>query len=197
MADATERPSAAPGHLVLGLGNPGDRYRETRHNLGFRVVEALASRLGVAWDGQECQALVARRGELTLALPQTYMNRSGYAARCLLERHGLSPGGVLVVYDDIELPLGRLRMRGGGRPAGHRGMESIIRNLRTDRIARLRLGIRPADREPASDELVDFVLAPFERAELEEVERMVERGVEAIAAWLEDGIEKAMNLYNR
>src|SRR6185503_4967604 len=130
--------------LILGLGNPGERYRDTRHNAGFRVVEELARRWGLHLDRQECNAFVAQ-GEALLAMPQTYMNRSGWAARCLVETHGIDPLDVLVVYDEVALPLGRLRLRKSGSPGGHRGLESVIENLRTDQVPRLRLGIAPEE----------------------------------------------------
>ncbi|HEX9669407.1 MAG TPA: aminoacyl-tRNA hydrolase, partial [Thermoanaerobaculia bacterium] len=118
--------------LVLGLGNPGERYRDTRHNVGFRVVEELARRRRSPPERLECNALVVPDPELALARPQTYMNRSGYAARCLVERWELPPEALLVVYDEVNLPLGRLRLRLSGSPAGHRGMESILESLQTD-----------------------------------------------------------------
>src|SRR4051794_5445242 len=117
-------------HLVLGLGNPGAEYADTRHNVGFRVVEELARRRGLSLDRLECNARVAHGSsgstepaDLLLVQPQTYMNRSGYAARCLLETYQLEPAAVLVVYDEINLPLGKLRLRKSGSPAGHRGIE--------------------------------------------------------------------------
>jgi PTH1 family peptidyl-tRNA hydrolase len=195
MAEPSEEPAAR--RAVVGLGNPGERYRETRHNLGFRVVEALGRRLGAPPAGVECNARVAEpaAGPL-LALPQTYMNRSGYALRCLVERHGFEPGEVLVVYDDVSLPLGRLRLRPGGSPGGHRGMESVVENLRTDRIPRLRLGCAGEDGTPAGEELVDYVLAPFRSEEREAAEEMVERAADACETWLREGIEAAMNRFN-
>jgi peptidyl-tRNA hydrolase, PTH1 family len=164
------------------------------------VVAELARRWGVAVDRLECNALV---GESTgespdalLAMPQTYMNRSGYAARCLVERHGFEPAAVLVVYDEVNLPLGRLRLRRGGSPAGHRGLESVIENLRTDQIPRLRLGVAGPDGPPQGDELVDFVLSPFAPAESEPVAAMVLRAAEACEVWARDGVEEAMNRFN-
>ena len=188
--------SAPPSRrLVLGLGNPGERYRGTRHNLGFRVVRELAGRMSIGLDRVECSALVGEADELLLAMPQTYMNRSGYAARCLTDRHEIEPGHALVVYDDVELPLGRLRLRRSGGPGGHRGMESVIRNLRTEEVPRLRLGIRPQpDRAP--DDLVEFVLEPFLADERQEVETLVERAADACRAWLEQDIETVMNRFN-
>ena len=181
--------------LVLGLGNPGERYRGTRHNLGFRVVREIAGRMSVKIDRVECNALVGEAERLLLAMPQTYMNRSGYAARCLAERREIEPGDALVVYDDVELPLGRLRLRRGGGPGGHRGMESVIRNLRTEEVPRLRLGIRPeGDSQP--DDLVEFVLQPFRDDEQPVVEAMIERAADACEAWLESDIETVMNRFN-
>jgi len=181
--------------LVLGLGNPGERYRGTRHNLGFRVVRELARRLNVRVDRVECTALVGATDRLLLALPQTYMNRSGYAARCLTDRYEIEAESVLVVYDDVELPLGRLRLRRGGGPGGHRGMESVIRNLKTEEVPRLRVGIRP-ESDTTPDDLVEFVLEPFRADEQPAVEALIERAADACQAWLELDIESAMNRFN-
>lgn len=191
--------------LILGLGNPGDEYRATRHNAGFRVVEELARRWGARLDRLECNALTASvetPAPVLLAKPQTYMNRSGFAARCLVELHGLDPGAVLVVYDEINLPFGRLRLRRAGSPAGHRGMESILENLRTDQVPRLRLGIGVPDGasavagEEAGAGLVDFVLSPFAPAEEEGAAEMVRRAADACEAWLREGIDAAMQRFN-
>jgi PTH1 family peptidyl-tRNA hydrolase len=184
--------------LILGLGNPGAEYRDTRHNVGFRVVEELARRWGTPVDRVECNALVGGGvdGRPLLAEPQTYMNRSGHAARCLLERHGLDPEQILVVYDEINLPLGRLRLRRSGSPAGHRGLESILENLRTGEIPRLRLGIAPESGVPGGEDLPDFVLAPFTGDEEETVAEMVRRAADACEAWVAEGVEVAMNRFN-
>lgn len=183
--------------LIIGLGNPGDRYRDTRHNLGFRVVERLAERLGGAAPKLECGALVSEcESDLLLARPQTYMNRSGYSGRCLVERYGLDRDAVLVVYDDTELPLGRLRLRAKGGPGGHRGMESLIQNLQSERIARLRLGVGVEEGERDEADLADFVLAPFKESELPAVEELVERAADACRSWLDEGVETAMNRHN-
>ena len=165
------------------------------------MVEGLARRRGVTVGRLECNALVglgevAEGGGLLLALPQTYMNRSGHAARCLRERHGFEPERLLVVYDEVQLPLGRLRLRPGGSPAGHRGMESVVEGLRTDRVPRLRLGCGPEDGPPSGEELVDYVLSPFEDGELPQVDEMIERAVDACEAWLDEGVEAAMNRFN-
>jgi len=202
MESETSAGSARGARVVVGLGNPGERYRDTRHNLGFRVVEALARRRGVSIDRLECNALVGRGegdgcDELLLVLPQTYMNRSGNAVRCLAERHGLEPEHVLVVYDEVQLPLGRLRLRSGGSPGGHRGMESVVESLRSDRIPRLRLGCAGDDGPPPGDELVDYVLSPFAADEVATAEEMVDLAADACQAWLTEGVDAAMNRYNR
>ena len=186
------------GRLILGLGNPGERYRDTRHNLGFGVVDELARRWNLSVDRLECGSRVgSRNGTPMLARPQTYMNRSGHAARCLVERHGFAPGDLLVVYDELALPLGRLRMRPGGSPGGHRGMESVIESLRTDRVPRLRLGIAPvAEGTLPGEDRVRFVLAPFGLDEREPVLEMIRRAADACETWLEDGIESAMSRFN-
>lgn len=182
--------------LIAGLGNPGERYAPSRHNLGFRVVGELARRRRVALDRLECNALVGGDDAALLAQPQTFMNRSGYAVRCLIERHGFEPAAILVVYDEVQLPLGQLRLRPAGGPGGHRGMESVVSSVRTEEVARLRLGIAPEEGAPAGEALVDFVLAPFEAGEVEAVEAMVGRAAEACEAWLAEGSEAVMNRFN-
>ncbi|MYA09600.1 MAG: aminoacyl-tRNA hydrolase [Holophagales bacterium] len=194
-----ERPKEE-ARLVLGLGNPGGRYAETRHNLGFRVVDELARRLGVRPGEDVCGALWASNDRIDLATPQTYMNRSGYSARCLSERNGYAPANILVVYDEVHLPLGRLRLRGKGSPGGHRGMESVIENLRTTAVPRLRLGIAPDEAAAAAagrgEDLPDFVLAPFAADEIETAERMVRLAADCVLSWVDHGVDITMNEYN-
>ncbi|MEM7352522.1 MAG: aminoacyl-tRNA hydrolase [Acidobacteriota bacterium] len=182
--------------IIIGLGNPGARYAETRHNVGFRVVAELARRHSVDLDSLECNALVASRGSLTLAAPQTFMNRSGFAARCLRERRGIEPGAILIVYDEIHLSLGTLRLRRGGSPAGHRGLESVLENLGTDQVPRLRLGVAGESGPPTGESLVDFVLEPFAESELEQVEALIVRAADACEAWAAEGPEAAMQRFN-
>jgi PTH1 family peptidyl-tRNA hydrolase len=199
--------------LILGLGNPGEEYRATRHNVGFRVVEELARRWAVRVDRLECNSLVGLRTaagagaapetpepaappDVLLAKPQTYMNRSGWAARCLAERHALDPAAALVVYDEVNLPLGKIRLRRTGSPAGHRGLESVIENLRTAEVPRLRLGVAPVDGRPAGEDLADFVLSPFAADEGEAVEEMIRRAAEACEVWALEGVEAAMGRFN-
>ncbi len=187
---------ASSGRVILGLGNPGERYVATRHNVGFRVVEELAQRRRLQLDQQECNSLVAEDGELLLVAPQTFMNRSGYAARCLQERRGIPSQAVLVVYDEVHLALGTLRLRRGGSPAGHRGLESILENLGTDQVPRLRLGVGGEAGPPAGDQLVEFVLEPFHDRESERAEAMILRAADACEAWASDGVEAAMQRFN-
>ncbi len=202
--------------LILGLGNPGEEYRDTRHNVGFRVVEELARRWRVPVDRLECNALTGRAAiaavgadpaagegegpaagpaDVLLAKPQTYMNRSGYAARCFAERYELVPESLLVVYDEINLPLGKLRVRRAGSPAGHRGLESIIENLRSAEVPRLRLGIA-GEEKVEGEHLADFVLGAFAADQREAVEAMILRAADACEVWARDGVEMAMRGFN-
>jgi peptidyl-tRNA hydrolase, PTH1 family len=194
--EAPIEPGTSRVRIILGLGNPGPEYQDTRHNVGFQVVEELARRRRLELSGRECRCLLARDGDLILAMPQTYMNRSGYSAWCLCERFTVDPADLLVVLDDVALPLGTLRLRGRGSPGGHRGMESILESLRSAEVPRLRLGIREGEEPPSGDELVDFVLSPFPPERREEVYDMVRRSADACESWLEAGLEATMNLYN-
>jgi PTH1 family peptidyl-tRNA hydrolase len=184
--------------LVLGLGNPGAEYEGTRHNRGREVVEELARRRGVVLAPGPCQTRLALDGDLVLATPETFMNRSGYAARCLIERHGLDPARMLVVFDDIYLPLGALRIRASGGAGGQKGMASVLECLRTQDIARLRLGIAPVAAEPATDlDRVEFVLARFSPGELAAASEQITRAADACETWLRAGAAEAMNRFNR
>ena len=191
--------------VVLGLGNPGAQYSDTRHNVGFRVVQELARRRGVQLGLGECNSeLVELAAEdetgtpnLLLVAPQTFMNRSGFAARCLAERRAIEAADFLVVYDEVHLPLGALRLRRKGSPAGHRGMESILENFGTAEVPRLRLGVAPLDDEVSGEELVDFVLADFASEEAAAVDEMIATAADACEVWAVDGTEAAMQRFNR
>ena len=185
--------------IVLGLGNPGRRYARTRHNVGFLVVETLARRLGVRLaSGLAGEADVARAdvgGEpIVIARPLSFMNASGAAAARLSALYGAAPADLIVAYDDVALPLGTVRVRPGGRSAGQKGMQSIIQALGTDAVPRVRLGILGEQR---SEDLADYVLDPFLPEEQETAAEMIDRGADAALAILEQGLSKAMNLYNR
>lgn len=187
--------------VVLGLGNPGSRYRETRHNLGVRVVERLAGAGGVQFApatevGRSAWMAETRLGAavVVLAVPRTYMNRSGQAAVALCRSLCVAAEELLVVYDDADLELGRIRLRPQGGPGGHNGVASLIEQLETDRFPRLRLGVRGAGR--SEGELADYVLAPFDPAERSVAEEMVSLAAEAVGAVVTEGLARAMNSYN-
>jgi PTH1 family peptidyl-tRNA hydrolase len=160
------------------------------------VVERLCAARRLGFDREECRSLVAERDGVRFCQPQTYMNRSGWALRCLAERHGLEPAAILVVYDEVALPLGRMRARARGGAAGHRGMESVLENLRTEEVPRLRLGVGAAEGETRSPDLATYVLAPFLPAEAATVEELIARAAAAVEVWLEAGIEAVMNRFN-
>jgi PTH1 family peptidyl-tRNA hydrolase len=185
--------------LIVGLGNPGEQYEWTRHNLGFMLVDLVARQSNALVKRAECRALVGRAElegrAVELVKPQTYMNLSGESVACLLrKRAGLKPASDLVVIsDDIALPFGSLRLRRGGSSGGQKGLKNIISALGTDEFPRLRVGIKPE--HPVSD-TAGFVLERFPRAQREEVGQILERGAEALRAVIRDGIDKAMSLYN-
>ncbi len=178
--------------LVVGLGNPGPRYAGTRHNAGFLVVERLAARRGLAFTKQR-QALVARApGGLMLAKPTTFMNLSGAAVQALMTRHGVHPEQLLLVHDDLDLPLGRLRLRRGGGAGGQRGVRDTIERI-GPAFARLKVGIsRPPTDWPAER----WVLSRFGEDEVELVERVVEAATDALERCLEQGLEAAQRYAN-
>ena len=184
MEDRTETRGKERRRLVLGLGNPGEKYSETRHNLGFAVAGSIAARRHCKLGQLVCNSVVGESGDLIVALPQTYMNRSGYAARCLAEKYAIDPRDILVIYDDIDLPLGTIRLRAGGGPSGHRGMESIIESLRTEGVPRIRVGIAGSGERPQGDDLVDYVLARFDESEVKQVEQITESAADLAEKWL-------------
>ncbi len=194
---SSNEPLVAPRgpRLVLGLGNPGPEYAATRHNVGFRVVDELVRRRALGLRAGSCNAWSAEADGVLYVQPQTFMNRSGYTARCFAEHRGVDPGDVLVVFDDVHLPLGKLRVRPSGSPGGHRGMESVIENLRSNVVPRLRLGVAPE--QPIDGEILrDFVLEPFAEAESAAVEAMIRRAADACECWLAEGVAAAMNRFN-
>ena len=184
----------------MGLGNPGERYRDTRHNLGFRVVDAWVEAARTRWLDAPGPSLVAPlevgdRPGVALK-PLTWMNRSGLAVRPLSERFPDLPASrLLLVTDDLDLPLGRLRFRKGGGPGGHNGLRSVIAELGTPDFPRLRLGIGRPENDVA-DAIVDYVLAPFRPEEEPLVADLLTRAQEAAAYFATEGIESAMNRYN-
>ncbi len=183
--------------LLVGLGNPGAQYRGTRHNIGFMVVDELAARHRVAFDTSPAEALTARVRTLAdgvlLAKPLTFMNLSGHAVAGLVRFYKIAPADVLVIYDEIALPLGRLRVRARGSHGGHNGLRSIIEQLGTRDIPRLRIGVGRGD--PRRD-LAAHVLAKFDRDERGAVEAAVTRAADAAEQFATDGIEWVMNRFN-
>ena len=182
---------------VIGLGNPGARYARTRHNVGFFVVDRLARAQGVAVSERRHEALCA---EITLAAtplllvkPQAFMNRSGAAVAAFAHELGLAPPEVLVVHDDLDLPLARIKLKRDGGTAGHRGLESIVEQLASRDFARLRVGI---GRPPPGQEVADFVLSPFSAAEEQLLDPALEAAVAAVEAWSGLGMAAAMNVVN-
>ncbi len=196
MSEAASSAADVRERLIIGLGNPGQDYSDTRHNLGFRVVDGLSQRWRCPAGRLRCNALVTESSKVLLVAPQTYMNRSGYSVRCLVQERQAAPEDVLVVYDDVALPLGRIRLRPAGGPGGHRGMESIVQNLQTESIPRLRLGVAWDEEKMAGVDLVEFVLAEFESSESEVVREMIERAMDACESWLQEGSEATMNRFN-
>ncbi len=184
-------------YLVVGLGNPGREYAQTRHNAGFMLADALAARLGVRFRRLQFKALTtdARYGEakIILAKPQTYMNLSGQAVAPLLRFYKIPPERLLVAYDDLDLPLGAVRLRPKGGHGGHKGMRSIIERLGTQEFPRLRLGI---GRPPGRMDAAAYVLQPFSPAEKDLMSLAIARGVEGIFRWWEEDLSAAMNLVN-
>ncbi|MFQ6100563.1 MAG: aminoacyl-tRNA hydrolase [Anaerolineae bacterium] len=184
--------------LIVGLGNPGPRYAANRHNIGFRCLERLAAAHNLAFDKRQKQARVAlgtiHGRRVILAQPQTFMNESGRAAVPLARFYQVPPEHMLVVYDDLDLSLGRVRLRPEGGSGGHKGMQSIIKHLGSQNFPRLRIGIgRPSERmDPAA-----YVLQDFSAEEEPLLEETLERAVAAIETWLREGIEVAMSRYNR
>ncbi len=183
--------------IVVGLGNPGREYEFTPHNLGFRVVDLLAGPRAVL-RRPEARSLIARvemeGWPVVLAKPQTYMNLSGLAVREMLRKFAVGPEALVVVYDELDLPAGVLRIRERGGAAGHHGVESVLEALGTDEFLRVRLGVRPD--HPVEDD-ADFLLRPYPRSAGKHVEELVERGAEAVRAILRDGPAKAMTEFNR
>jgi peptidyl-tRNA hydrolase, PTH1 family len=184
--------------VVIGLGNPGRRYAATRHNVGWRVLQRIAEREGLEFRAGRGDFHAARwtrdKGDALLVLPSTFMNRSGLAARQLRELAGLGPDSALVVVDDLDLPLGKLRLRAKGSPGGHNGLASLSEAWETDRYPRLRLGIgRPQQGEVGT---VEHVLSPFAEEELDTLEVMIEAAADAVSAVLDEGTERAMSRFN-
>jgi len=185
--------------LIVGLGNPGIEYQFTPHNLGFLAVDRIANECGVEVRNRHCRALTARATigteEVLLAKPETFMNLSGLSVRELVQKYEIKPEADLVlIYDELDLPLGAIRVRQRGSSAGHNGMESIIGALGTQELLRIRLGIAP-DRKV--DDSIRYVLAPMRKAQLKTVDEVLDKAADAVKVILAEGAAAAMNRFNR
>jgi PTH1 family peptidyl-tRNA hydrolase len=183
--------------LIAGLGNPGRNFEHNRHNVGFMLLNHIAVRLGENFSRVESKALVAKSSYLgervILMKPQSFMNNSGAPISSLVRFYRVSLDNLLVAYDDVDLPLGTLRLRPSGGSAGQKGMQSIIERLGTEEIPRLRIG---TGRPPGRMEAADYVLQDFPANEMDLLEETLERAVEAVLTFMQYGVEPAMNAYN-
>jgi peptidyl-tRNA hydrolase, PTH1 family len=184
--------------LVAGLGNPGDEYAWTPHNLGFLVVDRLAGQRGIRVTRKDSGALTGV-GEIEgravmLAKPQTFVNLSGSSLQPLMEKHSIEPAELMVIYDELDLPWTALRIKPGGSAAGHKGMASVIRSLGTSDVTRVRLGIHP---DHPVKHGAEFVLTPFRRQQMEELDELTGYAADAVCAIIAEGVEKAMTKFNR
>jgi len=179
---------------VAGLGNPGPEYTGTRHNIGFMVIDQLAAQLGLAWEkSTRWDALTSKHGDLILAKPVSFMNRSGYPLVAIAQFFKMAPSEILVVLDDLALPLGRIRIRAGGGTGGHNGLDSVIMQFGTEEIPRLRIGIGAA---PTAGS-VDYVLGRFFEEERALVNSAIDRSIQAIKCAFDNGVVAAMNTFNK
>ncbi len=183
--------------LIAGLGNPGRRYENNRHNVGFMLLNRLSNKLGESFGKVQSRALVARSiylGErVILVKPQTYMNNSGGALGSLVHFYQVPLENILVAYDDVDLPLGTLRLRPSGGSAGQKGMQSIIARLGTEEFPRLRIG---TGRPPGRKEAADYVLQDFPPDEHDLLDETLDRAMDAVLTYIQHGLERAMNDYN-
>lgn len=180
--------------IITGLGNPGRNYVETRHNAGWMAVNKLAARCGARHEELRCGGLRVRSDEMWLFKPLSFMNLCGPPVACMVREAGVELQDTLVLVDDLNLPLGRIRLRPGGSSGGHNGLESLIEALGTEQFPRLRLGIGPC---PPGTDGREFVLSPFGPDEWPSVEAMTDEAVEAALCWAKEGIEAAMTQFNR
>ncbi|MGV3661225.1 MAG: aminoacyl-tRNA hydrolase [Prosthecobacter sp.] len=196
-ADTTSSGLNRP-RLIVGLGNPGETYRDTRHNIGFMVLDEIARRLGTAFREEKRWAgLVAKFSGGHLLKPLTFMNDSGRSVQAVGHFYKTPPAQTLVVYDDVDLSLGRLRFRSNGSAAGHNGIRSLIASLGTPEFPRLKVGIAAEGGRPAGERMVGHVLGAFRAEELPALQAVIQRAADAALATLENGLEAAMNVFNR
>jgi peptidyl-tRNA hydrolase, PTH1 family len=185
--------------LLVGLGNPGIEYQFTPHNIGFLAVDRIAENCGIQVDNRHSKALTGRarigNEEILLAKPETYMNLSGMSVLELSRKYEIDPAkDLVVIYDELDLPLGMIRVRARGSSAGHNGMQSIINAMQTDEIARIRIGVAPDSPGKGG---VKYILAPFRKSQLLAVDEALDLAAQAVNVILSDGIATAMNRFNR
>ena len=185
--------------LIVGLGNPGIEYQFTPHNIGFLAVDRIAEQCGVMVDNRHSRAMTARarigNQEVLLAKPETFMNLSGLSVRELVEKTGVdAQKDLIVIYDELDLPLGMIRIRQRGSSAGHNGMQSIINALQTEEITRLRLGMAP---QPPAKGGANYILSPFRKSQLPAVDEVLDLAATAVQVIFEEGVAAAMNRFNR
>jgi peptidyl-tRNA hydrolase, PTH1 family len=183
--------------LIVGLGNPGEQYANTPHNLGFMVIDRLAESNTIRVSRKENMALVGlgslKEKQIALAKPQTFMNLSGPSVKGLLDRYELKPDRLILVYDELDLSWGTMKIKPKGSAAGHKGAKSVIGALGTDQFTRVRLGIYPD--YPVNGE--EFVLRPFKKSQKQEVDDVVAQGCAAVESIIAEGVEKSMTVFNR
>ena len=189
---------AGPSWLIAGLGNPGPEYEQTYHNLGFLAVDRLGERANIRLTRPECKALVGAgvvAGQsVLLAKPQTFMNLSGGSIQPLLEKYTLPPERLILIYDELALDWGSLRIRPKGSAGGHNGVTSVIRSVGNENFIRVRLGVRP---EHPLKGMKDYVLSRVRKAQMETLESILERTQQAVETIITEGVEKAMTIHNR
>lgn len=191
--------------IIVGLGNPGSKYKNNRHNIGFRSIDFIVEKCSIPINKRLCQSDTGRGAmageEVMLVKPRTFVNLSGEAVSCLMDKFHIDPDDLLIIHDDLDLPTGRLRLRLGGRSGGHRGIKSIIKCIGSEHFYRVRIGIsRPENtltRSTSEDEIIDYVLGNFSPAEEELIQPALARAAEAIECILREGMASAMNIFNR
>ncbi len=183
--------------VIVGLGNPGNKYENTRHNVGFRVIDILSQKHGIKVDRLRHKALIGdgsiKEERVLLVKPQTFMNLSGECVRDIVEWYKLPAENIIVIYDDVDLPVGTVRIRPKGSSGTHNGMKSVIYQLQSDEFPRIRIGIGKA---PEGWDLADYVLSRFGGNESEMIGKSIEKAADAVTAMITDGVAAAMNLYN-
>jgi len=202
MSLAADSPALVIPQLIVGLGNPGSKYEQTRHNIGFMAVDALARRWQISlsenrkFQGLFGEGLAVSGGKVRLLKPLTYMNLSGQSIRSVTDWYKLSPDSVLVIYDDMDLPLGKIRLRLSGSAGGHNGMKSTIAHLNTDKFPRLRVGIGKPPIPKEDKDPISHVLGRFSSGETQLISDVIQLVTDAVELSLKQGVEKAMSLYN-